>query len=51
MTEILLWPWRMLMSFGLGLLLLAIIVRIAMQSLELVSDSDPVAPRDEGPGQ
>lgn len=51
MTEILLWPWRMLMSFGLGLLLLAVIVRIAMQSLDLVSDTAPAARRGEGSGR
>ena len=39
MTEIVLWPWRMVMSFGLGLLLLAIVVRLATRSLELVFGS------------
>ena len=39
MTEIVLWPWRMVMSFGLGLLLLAIVVRLATRTLELVSSS------------
>ena len=49
MTEIVLWPWRLIMSFGLGLLLLAIVVRLARQGMELVlhpefrpkSDEDP----------
>ena len=43
MTEILLWPWRMIMSFGLGLLLLAIIVRIAMQTQALISSRSTAA--------
>jgi len=48
MTEILLWPWRMVMSFGLGLLLLAIVVRIATQTLALISDnSTPARPRED----
>ena len=37
MTEIVLWPWRLVMTFGLGLLLLAIVVRIGRQGLDLAS--------------
>jgi len=45
MTEILLWPWRMVMSFGLGLLLIAVIVRIGRQGLELASGTLRGEPR------
>lgn len=49
MTEIVLWPWRMVMSFGLGLLLLAIVVRLATRTLELVSGSATISPPDKEP--
>ena len=49
MTEILLWPWRMLMSFGLGLLLLAIVVRLATRTLELVYGSAAISRQDKEP--
>jgi TRAP-type C4-dicarboxylate transport system permease small subunit len=37
MTEIVLWPWRMLMSGCLGLFLVAVVLRLLTQSIALVS--------------
>ena len=45
MTEIVLWPWRLVMTFGLGLLLLAIVVRIGRQGLDLASGTQRGEPR------
>jgi TRAP-type C4-dicarboxylate transport system permease small subunit len=37
MTEILLWPWRVLMPACLGLFLVAVVLRLLMQSITLAS--------------
>lgn len=47
MTEIMLWPWRMLIPAGLGLFLMAILIRLLVRILELCSGTRQPAHRDE----
>lgn len=49
MTEIVLWPWRMLMPLGLGLFLLVLALRLVSKVLALVGGAGALAPSEEDP--